>query len=704
MNTMEQPAGNPPGQGQRRGQQAVFGVVTTMPPPVDPLMTLPRADEVTGVMRLLSDEQTGAVMLIGAPGSGKSTLAALVFQRLLQEKQAGRFLARYMVWLGLDSYTTLPDMIAAILGAVNVKEPGFALMKPEQQISALLRALRRAQEPALIVLDQFESLLYPDASQGTADRGALRLFLEMLQTDLGASRIILTSPTFPYDEQQSVGTRVRPHQVSGLTVSEGIELLQGYGVQGAAEELANVWQRCGGHVFSLVFFSALVQLSETPTNYLLTSPDYQAMWTGNITAQLMKAVYHFLTPVQYVLLRTLCLFSEPAPIAGLVAAITGASAAPGSPQYAIVEREMGALVQLSLVQTVLGSSQGPCFTVHPVLRLYIIEHYLDGVETLLADGYAALRVSPPQIPLGRPDALQVALAMGHMQVASYYRQVVQDHYIPREKRRSALDVEPIIAAIRHLCLGRYWQPASDILFAEGLHEDMVQWGAWNVLIGLYLALLPPLGVLQPRDQGLVASHIATLYGRLDEVQQSTVYFEQALAIQRQVGDLPSEIATLTNRGELLRLHSEMDQARANFEQALRLNEKVQSIRLQCILLHNLGLLYHGQKNYQLALKCYRESLKLAYGPQVEKHRGMILTNLGMLLYEQGAHQDGLSILLYALQLRQAQGDPTALLLEVFLKAVEQKMGVEAFTILCQQAVQNQQQALARYSSPEMQTA
>jgi hypothetical protein len=41
------------------------------------------------------------------------------------------------------------------------------------------------------------------------------------------------------------------------------------------------------------------------------------------------------------------------------------------------------------------------------------------------------------------------------------------------------------------------------LFEEGLHESMVQWGAWNTLIGLYTGLLPPFGILVRRDEGLV---------------------------------------------------------------------------------------------------------------------------------------------------------------------------------------------------------
>src|SRR5579859_1913431 len=95
------------------------------------------------------------VSLIGAPGVGKSTLAALLYQRLLLAKQRGMPSPTHMVWLTINSYTTLPDLIGGMLNGLNVYEPGLFQLKPDQQVSALLRALRRSQENALIVLDQF---------------------------------------------------------------------------------------------------------------------------------------------------------------------------------------------------------------------------------------------------------------------------------------------------------------------------------------------------------------------------------------------------------------------------------------------------------------------------------------------------------------------------------------------------------------------
>ncbi len=137
------------------------------------------------------------------------------------------------------------------------------------------------------------------------------------------------------------------------------------------------------------------------------------------------------------------------------------------------------------------------------------------------------------LPVNSPEALQAVLAPGHLQVAEYYLHVARETSPPRDQRKSLQDVQPIVSAIRHLCLGGYWQRACDLLFEEGLHESMVQWGAWNTLIGLYTGLLPPFGMLVRRDELLVYSHVGMLYGRMGEYQQSQSYFEQALSMQRQ---------------------------------------------------------------------------------------------------------------------------------------------------------------------------
>jgi tetratricopeptide (TPR) repeat protein len=412
-------------------------------------------------------------------------------------------------------------------------------------------------------------------------------------------------------------------------------------------------------------------------------------------------------------MRALSLFSEPVPFQAVNMMATEGGYI-GTEQIGNAntpfERELNVLKQLALIRSSVDASGIYHYSLHPLLRQYVIEHYLEGSDRSF-DGkqISSIGVSAASNSINNndPEALQVALAAGHMQVATYYFYVTTELCPPRDRRTGLQDVVPLVETIRHLCFGWHWQDACNLLFEEGLHESMVKWGAWNTLIGLYTALMPPFGVIHRADEALVSSHLGLLYGRVGEYQQSEAYCEHALALQRELGDVRGEANTLTNRGELLRLRGEWDQAYTYFEQALQLNQKGQDPHLHCVILHDLGLLYHDLKNYELAQNSYIIALKLIYslkpGSETKTYTqdlATILTNLGMLLYEQGRQLEAMALLLISVNIRQSLQDPTLILLQRFLAVLEQKMGPDSYTRLCQQALGIQKQLLASFlSSP-----
>lgn len=668
---------------QQQSRVFRFSIHSTVPPFTDPGFVLQRADEVSTILRMLFDARTSTVVLTGDPGAGKSMLAALLYRRLEAEAQNA---VRHYAWLSLGPNATLPEVIATVLGSVSELNTDFFILKPEDQISLLLQALRRPQESAFVVLDQFEQLLETDSPLGQVGRGAIPLFLEMLQQHFGSSRVLLTCQRSPYNAQNDDDFRVRTNLVSRISLPEGVALLQLRGVQGTPEELSLIWQRCAGHAYGLVLFSALCALTGFSLSYLLNSPDYQPMWSGEVTLNLLRAVNGFLNPMQRTLLRSLCLFSEPVLMEGVIIAITGESEI-SADDVAAFGHELGILEGLSLVQQFSYDDGEPRYLLHSLLCQYVMEHYLEGSDRRPGgDLTNALGVtSEPNPVLGNPEAREIALAAGHMRVAVYYSLLAQ--YCPPYEQRSHLrDVEPLLAIIHHLCLGWHWQQAYDLLTLEGLHESMILWGAWDRLIRMYMAMVSPLGTLARHDEGQVFSQLGLLYGRLGDYQQSRLYYEQALATQREIGDRHNEAITLTNQGELLRSQGETEQARANFEQALLLNRQQYDAHVESVALHNLGLLCQMEKDYQQALSYYQESLRLAQSLQEYANIGMILTNTGMLYFEQDRLSEALALLFAALQMRQSLQDPAVSSLVLFLEALEQKMGPEAFARLRQEVL------------------
>ncbi len=570
------------------------------------------------------------------------------------------------------------------------------MQKPEEQIGLLRRVLSRPQENAFVVLDQFEELYDVENSQGIVGvgRGATALFLDMLQEDLGGSKVLLTSRSSPFHKQNGENTRIRTNLVSRISIPEGVALLQQRGVQGSPEELSLIWQRCAGHVFGLVLFSALSALSGFSLSYLLNSPDYIPMWNGDVTFNLIGSVNNFLNPIQRTILRSLCLFSEPAPVEGVIIATTGQDNS--ALDIETYERDLGALTSFALVQRYSQGNGRSSYFLHLLLRQFVKEHYLEGSDRQTSGDFTdALGVTAESNPIiGNPETREVALAAGHLRVAAYYSHLAQRYCPPFHKRQGPQEVEPLLAIAHHLCLGWHWQQANDLFIYERLDESMMNWGAWNTLIQFYTAMVPPLGIVTRRDEGQIFSQLGLLYGRLSDYKQSMFYFEQALATQSEPGDLHDEVVTLANQGEILRSMGETQRAQAQFERVLLLNKQEYDVHLETVVLHNLGLLYHYEKNYEQAMHYYQQSLKLALSMQERANIGIILTNIGMLLFDQERPQESLALLFPALQIRQSVQDRTVGSLVLFLDSLEQMIGRETFVSIRQEALGRQEEVMA----------
>lgn len=667
-----------------------FGIQNNTPPSLDARVMLSRTDEINALMGHLSDPETRTVLITGAPGAGKSMLAATLFGLFQEQMVEGWLGFRHYIWLRPGPRASWPDVINALLNALQPPAP----ISQHADLPALYETLCRPGQGALIVLDQCEELFErATEAQNATDPYTIGIglssavrFMEMLQQDLGESRVLLTCTKSPYGSDYYETPAVREHVLGGLTIVEGIHLLQQRNVMGMQQDLSAVWQRCSGHAYSLLLFSALKNLSGLSLHYLLSSPLYQILWEGNITNNLMEAVVGFFNPIQVSLARALCLFREAPPLAGIIEVATGEKARLET-DHQIFESEMKGLVTLGLVEQLERSPGEAGYLLHPILHQYLQSHYLES-EQRRTNNYttSSLGVAnqPNQLQVSE-EARRIALAAGHMRVASMYQRLAQQVCPPPLQRNSPNEVTPLLAMLEHLCLGWHWQTAYDQLHALSLDEDLLRWEVWHTLIRLYEMMLPPAGSLKRQDEGLVCSALGMLYGRLSEYEQSRTYYTSALAIQRDMGDRQSEALTLTNQGEFLRSLGDIEPARRNFEQAMNQVQPQDNPELACVLLHNMALLTQQRGEYQKSTSYFMQALQIAQQDQDRARESTILTNIGLLLCEQTRYAEGLALLLPALQMRRTLHDSNIDTLQAFLSKLEQRMGNDAFANLRQTA-------------------
>jgi ATP/maltotriose-dependent transcriptional regulator MalT len=142
-----------------------------------------------------------------------------------------------------------------------------------------------------------------------------------------------------------------------------------------------------------------------------------------------------------------------------------------------------------------------------------------------------------------------------------------------------------------------------------------------------LALLPD--VASPfRSRAL--ANLATVHGTCGDIQQATVYTQQALKISQQLDDYFQMLVLRSNLALIKEINGDWAGAVTEYRQALALAEKLGSVTEQVRIEANLGLLYTKRGDTQLALAHLSHALALARKYNLKEHLVHTLSNLAYL--------------------------------------------------------------------------
>ncbi len=403
--------------------KASYRGIMGFPPPTDPRTIQQREKTVRKLFARLGEPHVTAIVLTGIGGVGKSTLAALLYRFAEEQRQqnVGPFSAP-AVWLTVDSAVTMADLAGNLFDVFEKPLPDFSALSLQHQAMALFNVLNASEQPRLVILDQFENLLDIQTGHALADRPGVGEWLDAINSQPCASKILLTSRLWPQGTREYPPTYMQEYFVKGLETAEGIDLLRKLQVQASDDELRVVVEHCQGHAFSLTLLASLLRSRHLNLTDFFNDPVYNQVWTGNVARNLLDVIYtQQLNEEQRRLLLAFCVYRKPVALDAAEAHLAPDSAE----QHMHTHTALDALLNQHLLQA-MGEGR---YQLHAIVASYAQAHLVESDEA----------------------ANREAVNAAHTRAAEYYVRYGAQHCPPREERRQISEVEPFIEAAWQFC-------------------------------------------------------------------------------------------------------------------------------------------------------------------------------------------------------------------------------------------------------------
>jgi tetratricopeptide (TPR) repeat protein len=217
----------------------------------------------------------------------------------------------------------------------------------------------------------------------------------------------------------------------------------------------------------------------------------------------------------------------------------------------------------------------------------------------------------------------------HMLAVKYYLSLS----LPENPTKKE-DLQPAIEAHYHACKAEEYDLAAEIIWRYNLHYLLDLWVNSKILIEIYEKLLPedhfkgePVLKNKKTHRFIIAS-MGNAYSHLGEPRKAIEYYEQALKIDREIGNEQDEDRNLENMGLAFSLLGEHTKAIEYCEQGLKIAREVCDRIGESETLGNMGSIYYYRREFRQAVEYYEQALEInrricdIYGQTVD------LRNLG----------------------------------------------------------------------------
>lgn len=266
------------------------------------------------------------------------------------------------------------------------------------------------------------------------------------------------------------------------------------------------------------------------------------------------------------------------------------------------------------------------YALHPIDQAYWVGRTPEGTP---ADRDVTEKPSPPgPSPAGRGEKTagypfsRVAL-LGR--AAAYFRAIRKpDEEIARLRTLDAL--EPQLAEFDYLVALGDFDAAARVLIAVDF-KYMLLWGHARRVVELHSSIVERIADKNLRSISL--GNLGLAYADLGQAKNAIGFYEQALVIDREIGDRRGEGADLGNLGAAYANLGQAARAIECYEQALVILRAIGDRGGEGAVLGNLGIAYRNLGQVERAIEYYEQQLVIVRAIGDRRGEGNALGNLGV---------------------------------------------------------------------------
>ncbi len=160
-----------------------------------------------------------------------------------------------------------------------------------------------------------------------------------------------------------------------------------------------------------------------------------------------------------------------------------------------------------------------------------------------------------------------------------------------------------------------------------------------------------------QGQADALNHLGIIYWYKGKMDKTEVYYQQSLALRREIGN-PQDIAgSLNNLGIIHYQRGQLDKAKEYYQQCLALFKKSGNPHDIANALNNLGVIYYHWGELDKAEEYYNQSLALFKKINNPQNIATSLNNLGIISYQRGQLDKAEDYQKQSLALKEKIGNP-----------------------------------------------